>query len=264
MPNYPETEKIHDGLLEILKCFDQICRENNVKYSLHGGTLLGCIRDKGFIPWDDDVDISITRNEYNKLLKVLRTNDLFKVDLYKQRFPQLWLKTESGEYVWLDIFIWDGISEKKFVQQLKICILAFFLGFTKSSEVMKMSITGNNYPGFRRIIILFLYLFGKIFPHAFKMKLADKFGQILQGKGKFIHRSNDLYRGMKLVLPAYVMSEYEEKEFENIKVMVSSHYHDILVSSYGADYMTPIRVSNNEAEVHTMARNLHKMNHINN
>ena len=59
-------------LLDLLKTFDQICRENNVKYWLDFGTLLGAIRHKGFIPWDDDADTSILKSDLDKILPILK------------------------------------------------------------------------------------------------------------------------------------------------------------------------------------------------
>lgn len=56
--------------LEILKVFDQFCREHDLKYSLYAGSLLGAVRHKGFIPWDDDLDVCMSRTEYERFLSL--------------------------------------------------------------------------------------------------------------------------------------------------------------------------------------------------
>ncbi len=63
-----KTQKI---LFRLLKEFDAICRENGIKYAISGGTALGAVRHGGFIPWDDDVDILVTREEYEKLDSIM-------------------------------------------------------------------------------------------------------------------------------------------------------------------------------------------------
>ena len=66
--------ELHTVLLDAMKDIDMICREHGLKYYLHAGTLLGAFNHKGFIPWDDDVDISLMREDYEKLLVLLREN----------------------------------------------------------------------------------------------------------------------------------------------------------------------------------------------
>lgn len=56
--------------LEILKVIDKVCRANDIPYSLYAGTLLGAVRHKGFIPWDDDLDICMSRENYNLFIQV--------------------------------------------------------------------------------------------------------------------------------------------------------------------------------------------------
>ena len=67
-----DLTKVHEINLKILKEIDRICRKYKIKYMLDGGTLLGAVRHKGFIPWDDDADIAFTRNHYEAFLKVVR------------------------------------------------------------------------------------------------------------------------------------------------------------------------------------------------
>ena len=79
------TDEIKKVQLDILIYVDKICKDNNIKYSLAYGTLIGAIRHKGFIPWDDDIDIVLKRSEYERLLEVLYKDDNSKYMIFSMK-----------------------------------------------------------------------------------------------------------------------------------------------------------------------------------
>lgn len=70
-------------MLEILLYIDKVCKENNIKYWLSSGTLLGAVRHGGFIPWDDDLDIEMLREDYERFIKIFPNNDKYALQTHK-------------------------------------------------------------------------------------------------------------------------------------------------------------------------------------
>lgn len=80
-----DINECHKLLLGIAKEFDRICSKHNIPYYMLGGTMLGAIRHKGFIPWDDDMDFGVPREHYDKLINILERElpERYKCYTYK-------------------------------------------------------------------------------------------------------------------------------------------------------------------------------------
>ena len=99
--------QIADTLL--LKIFHNICNKHNIKYSLEAGTLLGAIRHKGFIPWDDDLDVTILYQDYDRLIEILneelKNTNLILYGVKKTRFGNDTLRITHKDFPYLNLDI---------------------------------------------------------------------------------------------------------------------------------------------------------------
>lgn len=254
----PTIEEIHLELLLLLSDLDAFCQENQINYSLHGGTLLGAIRNNGFIEWDDDADISMTRENFDKFIKIISSNPQkfnHRLDLSNSQRPMIWPQN-SPTKVWIDVFVYDFISENIFSQKCKIITSVLFLALTKTPNTMKVFRKGSHRKGLTRLIVEFLYFLGKLFPQADKIKLWTFINiYLFNGSRKLIFRSNDQYIGLKKIVPSDTMERYVRVPFENISLMITSQYHEILLSCYGPEYLVPRKDNKMVIEAHKTYRN---------
>lgn len=227
-------EKLHKILLEVLGEFDKICRENNICYSLDSGTLLGAERNHKIIPWDDDIDVSMSRSEYKKFCDILTTTQTeLQIDDGCLWVPRL-VKKKNNELVWIDIFVWDYISGRKSEKFLKLSLLRAMQGMLKPVVEYKE----HNF--FNKVLLFFTHMIGKVFSFNFKLKLYHFLQEkCFLGKKEYIHRSNGTFKGISYIFDSNYMSEYMDIELEGKMYMVTKRYHEDLVKCYGKDYMTP-------------------------
>lgn len=115
--------------LKLLSYFDEFCNINRLKYSLVYGTLIGAARHKGFIPWDDDIDVAMPRPDYEKLLSLRSSFNSGAIELIADKLnhsldatyaavinrdipcKNTYSMTKRSQYLWIDVFPVDGFTE---------------------------------------------------------------------------------------------------------------------------------------------------------
>ena len=142
-------EEIKEVELGVMDYIHNLCQKENINYSLAYGTLLGAVRHKGYIPWDDDVDISLKREEYDKLYQaVLRDNDpIYKVVSWENdsRYPYPFYRVYDSRTVYENNYIENDID-------LGICVDVF--PFDYYADVNKEMVKLDTY---RRLSVYTLY-----------------------------------------------------------------------------------------------------------
>ena len=238
--------------LDILKSFIEICKNNNLQYFLVGGTCLGAVRHNGFIPWDDDIDVGMPREDYERFSKICKDQlpshlffQTFETDPeYPNTFGKIRnsnttyvetsvkdLKINHGVYI--DVFPLDGVSGNKLVRKIdnakknayNISISRVFTaGVPKYESVLKNTL---------------VKLICCACPNVKKtIKKREKLFRKYSYSNSLIVSNFGGAWGEKETMPKNVFGDGAIANFEGLEVMIPQKYDEYLTRLYG-DYMTP-------------------------
>ena len=239
------TEELKKIQLDILCAIQKFCANNDIKYSLAYGTLLGAVRHKGYIPWDDDIDIMMTRDNYDRFMrtfvheylsaKCLENDKTFPLNYGKVYDTRTVLQEKSSmkweNSIFVDVFCIDGIGNnyekaKQFCERIKSIhhfVIIKQLLITKSRGLLKNT----------QLFLLKGMLI--IIPYKLLINYLVK-----QNKKHGYHESkyvSDLSWGdSNLVFEKDMFSNYISIEFEGHSFLCISDYNTFLTAAYG-DYM---------------------------
>ena len=249
MNNEETLKEVKKTELNILSTVDDFCRKNNIKYSLAYGTLLGAVRHKGFIPWDDDIDIWMTRKNYNKFIKTWEQNPvqgyiLQNTDLeedFSQNFTKIrkdntaFIQTEEEKTtnyhkgIFIDIFPLDRVAKTP----SKIAVQKFYAMLTM---LFYRKYAPPTEKGLKKYISKF---FLRIVPKS-KYENARKHFEnrylSLNGDVDCSWLSNSTYRDLSIYYDSDMMDDYTFLQFEGRNFMSVSNWDHALKMQYG-DYM---------------------------
>lgn len=247
-----ETLKhLHQVDLKILKYFIKVCEEHNLTYFLYGGSLIGAVRHQGFIPWDDDIDVIMFREDFEKLNKVFekkidanyRFFNVLNEETYHYTWGRLALKNTIFKEWWgdqvdytpnifMDIFILDTIPKNKFKRFMHRWTCYFLNMFTNYSMIKF-----ENDSKFKKLIqhtIYYLFKILPISPSSIKKKCVNSFT-------KYQHENSDEVCDFPSteIMPISFKTDWfplKKVKFEDIEVNIPNNYDKILTMEYG-DYM---------------------------
>ena len=234
--------------LQMLREIDAFCRKHDIRYSLAYGTLLGAIRHHGFIPWDDDIDIMLPRDDYERFLREYPRSPghRYRIDCayYTSRStrcfakvtdPRTLLHEKSGNPptgIFMDVFPIDGMVGSDRWQDLCYRLAHFFgtmLGYKYSWHKVSRRFLLLKYP---------LRLLAWILPGRFFHWAATGIP-----RGWFAFRCSKFagcwwvrYGWRRERLPRKIFEEFTDLDFEGLTVRGISAWHDYLANLYG-DYM---------------------------
>lgn len=222
--------------LEILKIIEEISRKDGICYMLTCGTLLGAIREKGFIEWDNDADIMMRRIDFNKLENNSQKYfDEYGLILdYTDKLPTV--KLRQNPEVFTEIVLIDSLPAGKIKRAVKLSLLKTAYGMLKTDYLY------TNYPLKKKIFAYGTTLLGKIFSKKAKLNLYKKISQIGNEKDpNLAFFSNERFVYLNLVFKMSLLDAIIRVPFENTELSVPKEWDTILRLYYGDDYMVPKR-----------------------
>lgn len=236
----PEIKTV---VFDILCHFKKFCLDNNIEYFLSNGTLLGAVKYGGFIPWDDDIDVFVPREDYNRLIEIYKDTEKFKLfsaerdPNFRFTFAKLCdmttlkeeINVDNGVTLGLDIDIFpldcftNHMLKKSVSQRVKMNLVGSMLSKLKSGK-------GKSF--LKRLIIRYCKMRGYAhFSRKLKKIVTKECGRGNTHKGCLVW---PIY-GSREVIPACVFSESVQVEFEGETFPAPKGYDTYLKSLYG-DY----------------------------
>ncbi|MBQ2890174.1 MAG: LicD family protein [Clostridia bacterium] len=241
-----DMKQVQDYIYEIFIEFDRVCQKHGLRYSMEGGTLLGAVKFGDFVPWDDDIDVIMVREDYEKFLKVApkELDGKFFLQSFNsmKQFPLSYAKLcydgtkicdyayshikEMNHGVFMDIFPVDNVIPEKLDKQVRI------IGLLTGARVIKLKVNFG-IKGAR----LLVYKLVSLLPMKLIIKMINKactkYNKYDTGYIYEVCNSNKKFKPC----PSQMYKEYTKIKFRDGEFMAVKDYDKFLKSRFGENYM---------------------------
>lgn len=252
--------------MEVLRIVAGICEDNGLQYFAEGGTLLGAVRHQGFIPWDDDIDISLKREEYNELIRILpeklpvglKLGGIYAKPTSEQNvFPGFHSRVGTDGAVWglkehmdrfygfpypgtgIDIFCYDYWTEDEEIDELQRLILEYGRALFFQYDTIQDEERESRLCKMEELCGTTISREGNV-KWNLQLLLDSVAALWLEEKSDRMVIALACYSSSKK-LEACVHKECFEKvvymPFEQMEIAAPCGWHEVLTAEYGEDYM---------------------------
>ena len=243
--------------LNLLEEFSRVCNKHSLRFWIDSGTLLGAIRHKGFIPWDDDIDVVMLREDYDKLVSIsdseFKKPYLFQTAYNEKQFVRghaqlrdtrttaiipIELYKDFNQGIFIDIFVMDYVPDDE-KEEAKQEWRAYRLRDKLEYRATPLVYFKNDRERFIQSVRYKIKYFTKKSFNKLYKRYEDLFRQNIASQCSRVACTAWVYRCLRRDKHFYDETVYVD--FEHLKVPAPKEYDKLLTVQYG-DYMTPVKV----------------------
>lgn len=233
MPNI-DLSQVHAELMGQFRDVLRVLEAHHIPYAMMHGTLLGVVRHQGFIPWDDDIDLVMTRENFEAFAAVYNkeADAAYELTYLNTWTPRVMSKKPNGLDAFTDFFILDYLPDGALARKWRLLLLQTLQG------MLKRNVDYSRFSFKQQILLFVTHVMGLPFTVEQKTKWYHALSTKTQKAAK-VHMSNAAFKLLSMTFDKATFEDLVPGQFEGLTVSIPRDYKGVLTALFGPDYMTP-------------------------